>query len=404
MTQTTKKKATHPAPEAKDYAATIAVVPPPDPIRAAFAALESDLNRALHEREREVRGVLVALLAREHILLLGPAGTGKSALARLACEAIDGASYFQWLLTRFSPPEELFGPTSLEGLKRDVYRRVTTGKLPEAHVVFLDEIYKANSAVLNALLTALNERKFDNDLGRVSIPLLSAVGASNELPEGAELAALHDRFLLRFWTKYTATPGAFTALIAGAEPAISARISMADLAAAQAAVDAIPVPEGTIDELYKLRTEVATMGVVASDRRWRKAAQILRAVAWLEGATEVTPETFPILSAVLWETTDQVSKLTTLVARYTSAELAEMQELMDAMSAMVGSLPPKGSDDFGGIAAKVVKEMKKGLERLRDLHGRCGGAQSRMKIAAAEVELKSRLAAVHRDATEAFGL
>src|SRR5262249_8007401 len=139
-----------------------------DPLRVSALALERDLNSAFAEREREIRGLLLALLAREHVLLLGPAGTGKSALANCACAAIHGATFFQWLLTRFSSPEEMFGPVSLDGLKNDRFRRIPTGKLPEAHVAFLDEIFKANSAVLNSLLTALNERAFDNDGGRVA--------------------------------------------------------------------------------------------------------------------------------------------------------------------------------------------------------------------------------------------
>ena len=108
-----------------------------------------------------------------------------------------GASFFERLLTRFSVPEELFGPLSMRGLENDQYVRQTDGYLPTATVAFVDEVFKANSAILNSLLTILNERLFDNGNERVEVPLLCLVGASNELPESEELDALYDRFLLR---------------------------------------------------------------------------------------------------------------------------------------------------------------------------------------------------------------
>jgi MoxR-like ATPase len=111
-------------------------------------------------------------------------------------------------MTRFSTPEELFGPISLAGLEQDQYRRLTTGKLPEAHVAFLTEIWKANSAILNALLTLCNERIFYNDGQPVTCPLLTLVGDSNELPQGDDLGALFDRFALRYTTDYL-TDGGF---------------------------------------------------------------------------------------------------------------------------------------------------------------------------------------------------
>src|SRR4029453_18748024 len=111
--------------------------------------------------------------------------------------AFEGATYFERLLTRFSVPEEVFGPLSLKALERDEYTRLTAGYLPTASVAFLDEIFNANSAILNALLTLLNEREFDNGTRRETTPLATVVGASNQLPEGAELGALQDRFLFR---------------------------------------------------------------------------------------------------------------------------------------------------------------------------------------------------------------
>lgn len=401
QTQTTSNGKSSTAPAPSSY-------PGPQPavlnLRQQFIAIERDMNSTFAEREREIRGLVIAMLAGEHVLLLGPAGTAKSAIANTFCNALTGATFFQWLLTRFSTPEELFGPVSLDGLKRDVFRRVTTGKLPCAHVAFLDEIYKANSAVLNALLTAINERAFDNDGGRSTIPLETVVGASNELPEGPELAALHDRFLLRYWVSYTKTPDAFKRLLTGSEPAITTRISMADLKQAQAEVEAVVVTDAAVDELFRLRSEIAVEGVTASDRRWRKAVRILKAAAWLDGATEVSPEAFPILAHVLWETTEQIGKLTQIVSKYTSAELAEAQEVADTVLELVGNLPQKGTDSYAQQLVSITRELKKAGERIAKLAKNCTGTQSKVRIDAIKADVETKYNSLKRDAAAALDL
>jgi MoxR-like ATPase len=392
------------APAPKRPTAPVAPTTLGDPLRASALAIERDLNATFAERERENRGIVIALLAKEHILLLGPAGTGKSALANTTCGAITGAAFFQWLLTRFSAPEEVFGPISLDGLKQGVYDRITKGKLPEAHVVFLDEIYKANSAVLNSLLTALNERAFDTATGRTRIPLEICVGASNELPEGPELAALHDRFMLRFWVAYTKTPQAFARLLVGAEPSISSTWSLADLRQAQANVAAMPVDPNAVDELFKLRGELQKEGIVASDRRWRKVMSILRAVAWLDGASMVTQETFPILSHVLWETVDQIVKIQKLVAKYTSAELARAQEAFDAMSELISGMPAKGTAEFSEQVPRVLNELKKAIASVENEAKICTAVQSKVRIEKLVADLTRKRADLNQSAREALGI
>ena len=163
---------------------------------ASLRSTVTSLERGLVERGVEARLLVLAMVGGEHLLLLGPPGTAKSELCR-RLSAVGRFLYFERTLTRFSTPEELFGPLSLSALERDEYRRATDGYMPRAEVAFLDEIFKANSAILNTLLTLLNERLFDEGPARTSVPLLTAVAASNELPETDELDALFDRFLLR---------------------------------------------------------------------------------------------------------------------------------------------------------------------------------------------------------------
>lgn len=388
----------------EELPAVPAIVIAPDPTRAKLYSIETDLNKAFSEREREIRGIMIAALSREHVLLLGPAGTAKSALANTFCHALTGAKFFQRLVTRFSTPEELFGPVSLDGLKHDRFKRVTANMLPEAEVAFIDEIYKANSAVLNSLLTAINERKFDNDGTRVNIPLETVVGASNELPEGPELAALHDRFMLRYWVSYTKTPEAFRRLVTGVEPSITATLTLAELKQAQDEVEKMPIAETAVDELFKLREEIKAQGVVASDRRWRKSVRVLKASAWLEGATEVTPESFPILAHVLWETTEQIAKLQQIVSKYTSAELAEAQEVADSVLELLNNLPPKGTEQYATMLVTITKELKKAHKRVLDLHTACRGVQSKQRIGVIAGDVLNRYNTIRRDAATELGL
>jgi MoxR-like ATPase len=263
-----------------------------DPIAARLRDLRDKLASGLVERDLTVRLALLAALAGEHLLLLGPPGTAKSLVARRLHLAFADATYFERLLTRFTVPEELFGPLSIKGLEEDRYERLTTAYLPTASIAFLDEIFKANSAILNALLTLLNEREFDNGARRIRTPLVAVIGASNELPEGEELDALFDRFLLRLHIG-PVSKEAFPALLrlrghATPEVPVELRLTNADLAILREGADHVEVPEDVVAMLCDLRDWCQAEEIRVSDRRWRKIVKLLQVSALTNGRIRVS--------------------------------------------------------------------------------------------------------------------
>src|SRR5689334_20599254 len=154
------------------------------------------LDQRFLDKSEAVRMLLVTLVAGEYMLIVGPPGTAKSALVRHLARLVD-ARYFEYLLTRFSEPNEIFGPIDIKAFREGTYVRRVEAMLPDADIVFLDEIFKSNSAILNSLLSILNERRFFTGSASIQVPLSSLYGATNEIPNDDALSAVFDRFLVR---------------------------------------------------------------------------------------------------------------------------------------------------------------------------------------------------------------
>ena len=243
----------------------------PNPVREKFATARKELSAALIERDEEIDLVLTALLANEHVLLVGPPGCGKSLLLDAVMNWMS-ARKFSILLTKFSTVEEVMGPVSLSALKEDRYRRVTTGRLPEAEVCFIDEIWKASSAILNCLLKILNERVFENDGAAFPVPLKLCVAASNEWPSpdtGKELSALMDRFLFRKAVRPIGSQTGRHRLLWHRDhvPKLSTAITAAEVESAHRAVRAMPWSKPAQEALEVVLRELAREGVCPGDRR-----------------------------------------------------------------------------------------------------------------------------------------
>jgi len=357
------------------------------------------MQEGLVERDTEVRLLLLAAMAGEHILLIGPPGTAKSEVGRRLNKLIEG-SYFERLLTRFSVPEELFGPLSMRALEEDKYVRQTRGYLPEAEVAFIDEIFKANSAILNTLLTLINERLFDNGSTRVRVPLLTVVGASNELPESEELDALYDRFLVRrsvrqvtaagvaqMLTYYSNADGVDPEALAAttsaggsamADVPAELRLTREDIKRCKAeALGRVRVPPAVIQMITDLRTylqEKIEPPVYVSDRRLVKAIQLLQVAAYCNGRDTVTEYDALLLQHVLWQRPEQADRVADWVVSQLSVDdgLKQVQYLLSGLfSRACRSLgnPEKVAELQGEVTQLRDVLMEKYMQVAHNLEG-----------------------------------
>ncbi len=350
--------------------------------------LRQDLAVQFPERRELIEGTLYALLSSDHILLLGPPGTGKSSLARAVAQAF-GARYFERLLTKFTTPEEIFGPVSLKGLENDRYTRITDDKLPEAEIAVIDETFKANSAILNTLLTLMNERLFHNDGQPTPCPLVTLFGASNELPEGRELEALFDRFLLRYEVSYLLRPSNLRAVLTAADPASPASMSMDQLRAAQAEVQTVTITDETLDALLAIREACKAEGIVASDRRWKKCLKAARASAYLAGESKTSPEDLSLLTDCLWREPKERPKLARVVGKLADPIGSQALEIVDAAretSARVSALQTGDRRSYISAAANALEEFNAQQAKLAEL-GKSAARRSKQTIADATSEI-----------------
>lgn len=285
-----------------------------------------ELNHGLVEREPALKAALLTVLAGENLVLIGPPGTGKSLIARRVAEALNhsndnNADYFEYLLTKFSTPEEIFGPLSISELKKDCFKRNTAGYLPSVKIAFLDEIFKASSSILNALLTILNERLYHNGAQAQQVPLQALIAASNELPtDQEELNALYDRFLVRSFVDYVSEQNLPLLFAHNEPPTIHTHITAQDLADINNAVQSVTMPPEICEAIQQIwiqhkDTFKEDRREALSDRRLKKVLHLLRVSAVTNGRTELDLSDVLLLKDCLWNHQDNALKVRELIVK-----------------------------------------------------------------------------------------
>lgn len=293
----------------------------------ATGNLSSRLRRVAEKLDRQylgksevIRLLLIAIVAREHLVLIGPPGTAKSALIKSLAELLE-ARYFEYLLTRFTEPNELFGPVDIKAFREGTYRRRVEGMLPEAQLVFLDEIFKSNSAILNSLLTLLNERQLSAGGQVIQCPVLSVFGASNEVPSDESLGALFDRFLLRVRSDNLDAYHFNELLLRGIQHEAdrltgtkqSSLVSGEELEGlASELAHRLTFSEDFLARYKGLIFQIRAEGVSVSDRRVVKLLKLFAASALLDGRQQADAGDLFVLKHV-WNTEDQAPIVSGLV-------------------------------------------------------------------------------------------
>lgn len=315
-------------------------------MKERFGKLLSQLNAGVYEKETEIALSLLAAVAGESVLLLGPPGVAKSMVARRIKAAFADARSFEYLMSRFSTPDEIFGPVSISRLKTsDVYERNLDGFMPTADIAFLDEIWKAGPSILNTLLTIINEKTYRNGNEEIKVPLKLLIGASNELPaDGEGLEALWDRFLVRMVTGCMKNEENFYRLLQDdademATPEIdsSLLIKADEYLDWQRQIGKIPVDADVLKSITYIRQNINTLTltddaaegasrvhhIYVSDRRWKHIVRLLRASAFIHGRDCVKVADMMPLVNCLWNEPDEIPYLRPIVVRSFFAAYAD---------------------------------------------------------------------------------
>ena len=356
-----------------------------------FKLLLQEMNRGIYEKETEISLSLLAALAGESIILLGPPGVAKSMVARQLKTAFRDAQSFEYLMSRFSTPDEIFGPVSIQKLKTsDTYERAVEGYLPTADVVFLDEIWKAGPAIQNTLLTVINEKIFRNGNREMHLPLKLLVAASNELPaKGEGLEALWDRFVIRIESRPIKLEKNFRAMLlevkseergekkqssAAEGKANSNAITAEEYAEWAERIDKIGVKIEVLDAISAIRKSLRAVNVdeaaerrniYVSDRRWKNIVRLLRTSAFMQDREEVDIcDLLPIYHC-LWQEPEERDAIRNIVIRALFSPFADkLVEMKDALAEDIKYHRVRRNPEDGRDYEGEIESLSDGLTSL----------------------------------------
>jgi MoxR-like ATPase len=353
------------------------------PITDKFRDVISELKSELVERQVEADLLVRSIIARTNLLLIGDPGTAKSLIIREFMSHIEDGILFELLLAKDTPSEQVLGPVSLGALERDEFLRITSGKLPEAQLGFLDEIFKANSTVLNALLKIINERKFDNNGHSMDVPLWCVMGASNELPgpDRDDLRAFRDRFGATKMVDHVRTSDGLQTVIDGQlERNRGGKVAQAhtlltptEVEQAQQAAAQVDVPQTVKKAIVEMRNKAEEANLTLSVRRLFEGVKLMQAGAYLEDRDTLNTEDLTIFEHVLWSDPEDHPAAYEITLNYAGAvakkaarHRSSFEELQRELTELQGEMPTDGSTPqpelFGKIGSVNAKMKKLGGE------------------------------------------
>jgi len=328
---------------------------------------KEELSKPFVGREEEALVITLAVTTAEHAILVGEPGTAKSAMARRAADLIK-ARFFKYLLTRYTDPDELFGPLDIASLREGKYVRITTNRLPEAEIAFLDEIFNASSAILNTLLTLMNERILYDGYREIQVPLWTLISASNTVPDEPEYRALYDRFLLRHFVKpvsedkWEALLDAVWRIEREGYRAPEPLFSINELKEIYSAVFSVDLSD-IKSKLVKLYAAIEDQGVHISDRRKGKALKVIAAHSLLHGRTRVAEEDLIVLKYIAPQTPEEAEKTYIVLLEEVNLRERVLEEIREVESNIreVKAVLTRGPD----LDSRLIEYMR-GLEKARE--------------------------------------
>lgn len=343
--------------------------------QAKMAQIFVEMNNLFVERDELIKLMELAIVTGTNLLMLGPPGTAKSAITYEMCGRIENANYFQWMLNKTSDPSEILGPFSVKEMENDKFMRITTGKLPEAHIAFMDEVFKSNAPTLNALLTIMNEHIFYNDGKPVDVPLISMFGASNEPPEDETLDAMYDRFIFRMNVQYIHDAANkkrmhsnYVDSRAGLLNMVNkTTITLEEVQALQAAAKTVKVPKDIINKFIRLISDLDRQAVHISDRRQNECFKVMQGSAILAGRNTVGLDDFKSLVYVLWEKEEHIPLIESSILKMVNPYDDRFKELKenfnqvktDIESITDGSQKSKKAIESKGVIEKIASKTNK---------------------------------------------
>ena len=345
-----------------------------DDLSSKIRGIENELNKHHVERQQEIRGLSLATIAKTNILFLGSPGVGKSLLIRDFSARITPCNFFEWLVGKYTTPDELFGAFSLKKLQEDKFQRNTEGMLSEAHFAFLDEIWECNNGTTNALLALMNERVFHNGGTKVNSPLIMLAAASNHLPENNEnMAAALDRFVIKLNVDTIQEDSNFYKMLEASlkeRGPIENSITLSEVLELQKLRSKIEVPPNILNAIIEIKNELSAEGIIVSPRTGNQTLKILQANALIEGRKEVDTSDLEVLTNVLWTSLEDINTVSKIVLSkitpYSEKIIETFLEAEDVMNLYSKAFNEKGTSGHFIHFASDLTELRERLEKIRE--------------------------------------